>query len=94
MADVKQDYDIETDSVMFKKGQRFDVRAVGNAQSPWWNRTLCEVNNASGYALDSTWQPSHPVAAKGREPSKAAFRTSISTITSTPSQPHTRCSQT
>jgi hypothetical protein len=46
MAGVKQDYDIETDSVMFQKGQHFDVRAVGNAQSPWWNRTLCEVNNA------------------------------------------------
>jgi mannose-6-phosphate isomerase-like protein (cupin superfamily) len=44
--DGKQDYDIETDSVMFQKGQHFDVRAVGAAQSPWWNRTLCEVNNA------------------------------------------------
>jgi mannose-6-phosphate isomerase-like protein (cupin superfamily) len=46
MADVKPDYDIETDSVMFQKGQHFDVLAVGKAQSPWWNRTLCEVNNA------------------------------------------------
>jgi mannose-6-phosphate isomerase-like protein (cupin superfamily) len=46
MADVKQDYDIETDSVMFQKGEHFDVLAVGKAQSPWWNRTLCEVNNA------------------------------------------------
>lgn len=44
MAESKQDYDIETDSVMFEKGQRFDVTAVGAAQSPWWNRTLCEVN--------------------------------------------------
>ena len=46
MADIRQEYDIETDSVMFEKGQQFDVRAVGNAQDPWWNRTLCEVNNA------------------------------------------------
>jgi mannose-6-phosphate isomerase-like protein (cupin superfamily) len=46
MADVKQDYDIETGTVMFQKGQHFDVLAVGKAQSPWWNRTLCEVNNA------------------------------------------------
>src|ERR1700749_5079243 len=44
MAESKQDYDIETDSVMFEKGQRFDFTAVGAAQSPWWNRTLCEVN--------------------------------------------------
>jgi len=43
---AKQDYDIETGSVMFAKGQQFDVRAVGRAQNPWWNRTLCEVNNA------------------------------------------------
>jgi hypothetical protein len=46
MADVKQDYDIETRTVMFQKGQHFDVLAVGKAPSPWWNRTLCEVNNA------------------------------------------------
>jgi mannose-6-phosphate isomerase-like protein (cupin superfamily) len=43
---AKQDYDIETDSVMFAKGQQFDVTAVGQAQNPWWNRTLCEVNNS------------------------------------------------
>ncbi len=46
MAEGRQDYDIETDSIMFPKGQPFDVGAVGAAQSPWWNRTLCEVNNA------------------------------------------------
>jgi mannose-6-phosphate isomerase-like protein (cupin superfamily) len=43
---AKQDYDIETTSIMFAKGRQFDVRAVGQAQNPWWNRTLCEVNNA------------------------------------------------
>jgi len=43
---ARQDYDIETASVMFAKGKQFDVRAVGRTQNPWWNRTLCEVNNA------------------------------------------------
>jgi mannose-6-phosphate isomerase-like protein (cupin superfamily) len=43
---AKQDYDIETDSVMFQKGHHFDIRAVADAQTPWWNRTLCEVNNS------------------------------------------------
>jgi mannose-6-phosphate isomerase-like protein (cupin superfamily) len=46
MAEGRQEYDIETDSIMYQKGQPFDVGAVGAAQSPWWNRTLCEVNNA------------------------------------------------
>lgn len=39
-------YDIDTDSVMFAGGEHFDVSAIGAAQTPWWNRTLCEVNNA------------------------------------------------
>ena len=39
-------YDIETDSIMFDAGEEFDVPAVGAAQSPWWNRTLCAVNDA------------------------------------------------
>ena len=39
-------YDIETDSIMFDAGEEFDVSAVGAAQSPWWNRTLCAVNDA------------------------------------------------
>jgi mannose-6-phosphate isomerase-like protein (cupin superfamily) len=46
MTDDKQDYDIETTTVMFRKGECFDVNAVGAAQTPWWNRTLCEVNNS------------------------------------------------
>jgi mannose-6-phosphate isomerase-like protein (cupin superfamily) len=45
MTNKTQNYDIETDSIMFGKAQRFDVSAVGQAHSPWWNRTLCEVNN-------------------------------------------------
>jgi mannose-6-phosphate isomerase-like protein (cupin superfamily) len=39
-------YDIETDTVMFQPAEAFDVSAVGAAQTPWWNRTLCEVNDS------------------------------------------------
>lgn len=39
-------YDIETDSVMFGPGEPFDVGAIGAAQTPWWNRTLCAVNDS------------------------------------------------
>jgi mannose-6-phosphate isomerase-like protein (cupin superfamily) len=39
-------YDIETDGVLFAAGERFDVSAVAAAQTPWWNRTLCAVNDA------------------------------------------------
>ena len=39
-------YDIETDEIMFGTGVPFDVTAVGAAQTPWWNRTLCSVNDA------------------------------------------------
>ena len=46
MAEDKQSYDIDTDNIMFQKGEHFDVCAVGAAQSPWWNRTSCEVNNS------------------------------------------------
>jgi mannose-6-phosphate isomerase-like protein (cupin superfamily) len=38
-------YDIVTD-VLFKAGEVFDVGAIGAAQTAWWNRTLCEVNDA------------------------------------------------
>ena len=30
---------------MFPAGAEFDVAAVGAAQQPWWNRTLCAVND-------------------------------------------------
>lgn len=39
-------YDIETDSILFEGGEKFDVTAVGSQQTPWWNRTLCAVNDA------------------------------------------------
>jgi mannose-6-phosphate isomerase-like protein (cupin superfamily) len=38
-------YDIETD-ILFDAGDLIDVKAVGDAQTPWWNRTLCAVNDA------------------------------------------------
>lgn len=46
MSDPKQRYDIKTDSVMFAAGEHIDVAAIGDAQTPWWNRTLCTVNDA------------------------------------------------
>lgn len=38
-------YDIDTDGTLFASGEHFDVTAVGAAQTPWWNRTLCAVND-------------------------------------------------
>ena len=42
MSDAR--YDIDTDAIMFNRAEAFDVAAVGAAQTPWWNRTLCAVN--------------------------------------------------
>jgi mannose-6-phosphate isomerase-like protein (cupin superfamily) len=39
-------YNIDTDSIMFDAAEKFDVKAVSDAQTPWWNRTLCAVNDA------------------------------------------------
>ena len=38
-------YDIGTDEILFPGGQFFDIKSVADAHRPWWNRTLCEVNN-------------------------------------------------
>ncbi len=38
-------YDIATE-VLFVKGQHIDAAALAAAQSPWWNRTLSNVNDA------------------------------------------------
>ncbi|MCW2905173.1 MAG: Cupin 2 conserved barrel protein [Phenylobacterium sp.] len=46
MDKLRDRYDIATDGVMFEPGEQFDVAAVGRAQTPWWNRTLCAVNDA------------------------------------------------
>ena len=42
---VDDRYDISKD-VLFAQRERIDVAAVAAAQSPWWNRTLTEVNDA------------------------------------------------
>lgn len=46
MNKIDQRYDIDTDGTMFAGGEAFDITAVGSAQTPWWNRTLCAVNDA------------------------------------------------
>lgn len=38
-------YDIQTET-LFPAGAHIDVAAIAAAQEPWWNRTLCEVNDA------------------------------------------------
>jgi mannose-6-phosphate isomerase-like protein (cupin superfamily) len=45
MDKVEDRYDIET-GVLFAAGQHMDVAALAAAQTPWWNRTLSEVNDA------------------------------------------------
>ncbi len=44
--DKPRDYDIETEAILYPAGVDFDVGALGSAQTPWWNRTLCAVNDA------------------------------------------------
>lgn len=46
MSEIRGAYDIKTDHVMHAAGEPFDVAAIGRAQAPWWNRTLCAVNDA------------------------------------------------
>ena len=45
MADVQDRYDISKD-ILFGQGERIDVAAVAAARTPWWNRTLSEVNDS------------------------------------------------
>jgi mannose-6-phosphate isomerase-like protein (cupin superfamily) len=45
MSKIEDRYDISTD-ILFANGQPMDVAAVARAQTPWWNRTLCAVNDA------------------------------------------------
>ena len=40
-----QPYDIET-GALYAPLQHIDVAALAAAQAPWWNRTLCQVNDA------------------------------------------------
>jgi mannose-6-phosphate isomerase-like protein (cupin superfamily) len=46
MSKSESRYDIKTDTVMHGAGEHFDVAAIGAANAPWWNRTLCAVNDA------------------------------------------------
>ena len=46
MSEPRQQYDIETDSIMHPPGREFDITKIAAAQTPWWNRTLCAVNDA------------------------------------------------
>lgn len=39
-------YDIDADQILFKGGERLDIAALSALQTPWWNRTLCAVNDA------------------------------------------------
>jgi mannose-6-phosphate isomerase-like protein (cupin superfamily) len=45
MSDVQHRYDIAKE-VLFGALEHIDVSAVAAAQTPWWNRTLAEVNDA------------------------------------------------
>jgi hypothetical protein len=45
MDKIENRYDISKE-VLFKGGVAFDVGAVAAAQTPWWNRTLCAVNDS------------------------------------------------
>ena len=45
MDKIEHRYDIAKD-ILFGPGEVFDVGAVGAAQTPWWNRTLCAVNDS------------------------------------------------
>lgn len=38
-------YDIEM-GALFDQGQLIDVPGLADEQQPWWNRTLCAVNDA------------------------------------------------
>ena len=38
-------YDIAMD-ILFENGVAMDVGALADAQKPWWNRTLCAVNDS------------------------------------------------
>lgn len=45
MAKPGDRYDISTDEILFANGDPMDIAAVSAAQAPWWNRTLCAVND-------------------------------------------------
>jgi mannose-6-phosphate isomerase-like protein (cupin superfamily) len=45
MSESAERYDISKE-ILFGALERMDVGAVANAQTPWWNRTLTQVNDS------------------------------------------------
>jgi mannose-6-phosphate isomerase-like protein (cupin superfamily) len=45
MDKVETRYDIGTDAILHKGDELIDVTAIAAANVPWWNRTLCAVND-------------------------------------------------
>src|SRR5580704_923308 len=45
MSESPDRYDISKD-ILFDTLQKMDLGAVARAQTPWWNRTLTQVNDA------------------------------------------------
>src|SRR4051794_4508658 len=45
MNKLEATYDIET-ALLYQPLQHIDAGALAAAQTPWWNRTLCQVNDA------------------------------------------------
>lgn len=45
MSKHERQYDIDSDTILHAAGEHFDVSAIGAAHAPWWNRTLCAVND-------------------------------------------------
>ena len=68
MSETGEKYDIDTDAILYPRGEAFDVAAVGAAQTPWWTRTLCAVNAGFAEAWRSrangglVWKPLLPGA--------------------------------
>jgi mannose-6-phosphate isomerase-like protein (cupin superfamily) len=45
MDKVETRYDIGTDDILHQSNQLIDVAAIAAGHAPWWNRTLCAVND-------------------------------------------------
>ncbi|MAK62772.1 MAG: cupin [Ponticaulis sp.] len=46
MSNTSPEYEIKTDTLMHAADEFFDIVKIGDEHTPWWNRTLCAVNNA------------------------------------------------
>ncbi len=45
MTDITDRYDIATTEILFSSAEEIDISAIARAHMPWWNRTLCAVND-------------------------------------------------